>query len=89
MAHNDDAVMLEVRKGNSQKADNALVPDHLWLHTFATGYGDPSCMARHSTVLNQVLDLQGRGLAIGDSQLCCLCFKDRVEEDTTMCLWMG
>jgi hypothetical protein len=45
MAHDDDAVMLEVRKGNSQKANNALVPDHLWLHAFSTGYGDPSCMA--------------------------------------------
>jgi hypothetical protein len=44
-AHNDDAIMLEVRKGNSQKADNASVPDHLWLHAFAMGYGDPSCMA--------------------------------------------
>ena len=26
---------------------------------------------------------------IGDSQLCCLRFEDVVEEDTTMCLWMG
>jgi hypothetical protein len=88
-AHNNDAIMLEVREGNSQKADDASVPDQLWLHPFATGYGDPSCMARHSTVLNQALDPQGRGLAVGDSQLCRLHFEDIVEEDTTMCLWMG
>jgi hypothetical protein len=44
-AHDDDAVMLEVRKGDSQKANKASVPDHLWLHAFAMGYGDSSCMA--------------------------------------------
>jgi hypothetical protein len=88
-AHNNDAIMLEVRKGNSQNANNASVPDQLWIHTFAMGYGDPNCMARHSTALNQALDPQGRGLAIGDSQLCRLHFKDVVEEDTIMCLWMG
>ncbi len=63
MAYDDDEdVMMEVRKGDSQKADDASVPDHLWLHAFASGYGDPSCMARHSTMLNQALDPQGRGL---------------------------
>ena len=29
----------EVTKGNSQKADNASVPDHLWLRAFVVGYG--------------------------------------------------
>jgi hypothetical protein len=62
-AHDNEAIMLEVRKGNSQKANNALVPDHLWLHAFTMGYKDPSCMAQHSTALNQALDPQGRGLA--------------------------
>ena len=30
----------EVTKGDSQKADNASVPDHLWLRAFVVGYGD-------------------------------------------------
>ena len=35
----------EVTKGDSQKADNASVPDHLWLRAFAVGYGDEACTA--------------------------------------------
>jgi hypothetical protein len=37
----------EVIKGDNQKADDATVPDHLWLRAFALGYGDPACAARH------------------------------------------
>ncbi len=33
----------EVIKGDSQKADDAVVPDQLWLHAFVVGYGDPQC----------------------------------------------
>ena len=41
----------EVVKGDSQKADDAVVPDHLWLHAFVGGYGDPSCLAQHRSAL--------------------------------------
>ena len=41
-----------VIKGNSQKAGNKSVPDHLWLRAFVTGYGDASCGARHREALN-------------------------------------
>ena len=33
----------EVTKGDSQKADKASVPDHLWLRAFVVGYGDEAC----------------------------------------------
>ena len=39
-------------KGDHQKADNAAVPDHLWLRVFAMGYGDPAYPARHLEALN-------------------------------------
>ena len=42
----------EVIKGDHQKADNAAVPDHLWLRAFAMGYGDPANTARHLEALN-------------------------------------
>jgi hypothetical protein len=61
-AHDNNAVMLEVIKGDSQKADDASVLDHLWLHAFATGYGEPSCMAQHNAAHYQAPDPQGRGL---------------------------
>ena len=41
----------EVTKGDSQKADNASVPDHLWLRAFVVGYGDEACAARHREAL--------------------------------------
>ena len=41
----------EVHKGDSQKADDAAVPVHLWLRAFAWGYGDPSCLAGHQVAL--------------------------------------
>ena len=41
----------EVTKGNSQKADNASVPDHLWLRAFVIDYGDDACAARHRDAL--------------------------------------
>ena len=42
----------EVIKADHQKADNAAVPDHLWLRAFAMGYGDPAYPARHLEALN-------------------------------------
>ena len=42
----------EVIKGDHQKANNAAVPDHLWLRAFAIGYGDPAYPARHLEALN-------------------------------------
>jgi hypothetical protein len=41
----------EVTKGDSQKADNASVPDHLWLRAFVVGYGYEACAARHREAL--------------------------------------
>jgi hypothetical protein len=35
----DLALAEEVTKGDSQKADNAAVPNHLWLRAFVLGYG--------------------------------------------------
>jgi hypothetical protein len=40
-----------VIKGDSQKADNASVPDHLRLRVFVLGYGDAACAARHRDAL--------------------------------------
>jgi hypothetical protein len=40
-----------VIKGNLQKADNASVPDHLWLRAFVVGYGGVACKARHRDAL--------------------------------------
>ena len=37
----------EVIKGDSQKADDAAVPDHLWLRAFVLGYGATGHSARH------------------------------------------
>ena len=42
---------VEVVKGDSQKADDAAVPDQLWLHAFLVGYEDPGCLARHRSAL--------------------------------------
>ena len=42
----------EMIKGDHQKANNAAVPDHLWLRAFAMGYGDPAYPARHLEALN-------------------------------------
>ena len=44
----EDAVI----KGDHQKADNAAVPDHLWLRAFAIGYGDTAYSVRHLEALN-------------------------------------
>ena len=41
----------EVIKGDSQKADDAAVPDHLWLRAFALGYGAAGHSARHLRAL--------------------------------------
>jgi hypothetical protein len=44
---------LLIMKGDAQKADNAAVPDHLWLGMFASGYGSESCLARHCLALGR------------------------------------
>ena len=43
---------VEVVKGDSQKENNAAVPDQqLWLQAFLVGYSDPDCLARHRSAL--------------------------------------
>ena len=42
---------VEVIKGDSQKAANASVPDHLWLRAFVIGYGDKACAESHREAL--------------------------------------
>ena len=56
---------VEVIKGDSQKADDAAVPDQLWLHAFLVGYGDPQCQARHRAALG-VGGASTRGTTEGD-----------------------
>ena len=58
----DEACTLEVIKGDSQKVDNAEVPDHLWLHASITGqggYGNQACLDSHRAALQ--LPLGGNG----------------------------
>ena len=43
----------EVKKGDSQKADDAAVPDHLWLRAFVLGYGAAGHSARHLRALGR------------------------------------
>ena len=43
-----------VIKGDSQKADNAAIPDHLWLRAFVLGYGELGHSARHLRALGQM-----------------------------------
>ena len=43
----------EVIKGDSQKADDASVPDHLWLRAFVLGYGAAGHAARHWRALGR------------------------------------
>jgi hypothetical protein len=40
-----------VIKGDSQKSDDAAVPDHLWLWAFVRGYGNPGIAEQHLTAL--------------------------------------
>ena len=47
----EDSTAAKVIKGDSQKADNASVPDHLWLRAFVIGYGDKACAERHREAL--------------------------------------
>ena len=47
----EDSTAVKVIKGDSQKADNASVPDHLWLRAFVIGYGDEACAERHREAL--------------------------------------
>jgi hypothetical protein len=42
---------VEVLKGDLQKADNAAVPNQLWLHAFVVGYGNPCCLAQYCSAL--------------------------------------
>ena len=44
---------LLIMKGDAQKADNAAVPDHLWLEMFASGYGSESCLTLHCLALGR------------------------------------
>jgi hypothetical protein len=43
--------LVEVIKGDLQKADNAAVPDHLLLRAFVQSYGTWACAARHLEAL--------------------------------------
>ena len=61
MLHSLDAV----HKGDSQKAESAAVPVHLWLRAFALGYGDPSCLACHQYPLGLLGGLAGSLLNSG------------------------
>ena len=45
------SMAVEVTKGDSQKADNVSVPDHLWLRAFIISYGDEACTERHREAL--------------------------------------
>ncbi len=54
-------VYKEVIKGDSQKVDNAQVPDHLWLQAFAAGSGIQGCLEQHWATLG--LPTDGAGLA--------------------------
>ncbi len=47
----DPVLTEEVTKGNTQKADNAAVPDQLWLMVFVLGYGVGGCSAPHLKAL--------------------------------------
>ncbi len=47
------ALAEEIIKGDLQKADNAAVPDNLWLRAFVLGYGKLGCLARHLGALGQ------------------------------------
>ena len=51
LSDREAAVEEEVIKGDSQKADDASVPDHLWLRAFVLGYGEGGHAARHLRAL--------------------------------------
>ncbi len=51
-------IHIPVIKGDTQKADGAAVPDHLWVHAFLQGYGCEHHGPRH---------LRALGLAAGSS----------------------
>ena len=44
----------EVKKGDSQKVDDAAVSDHLWLRAFVLSYGAAGHSARHLRALGWV-----------------------------------
>ena len=52
-AEEEYVVAEAVIKGDSQKADDAAVPDHLWLRAFVLGYGGSGHSARHLRELGQ------------------------------------
>ena len=64
-----------IMKGDAQKADNAVVPDHLWLGMFASGYGSESCLTHHRLALGRPSASSGglRGLWLGEGN-------DRVQD---------
>ncbi len=45
------SMAVKVVKSELQKADNASVPDYLWLRVFVIGYGDEVCAERHREAL--------------------------------------
>ena len=53
-------------KGDHQKADNAAVPDHLWLRAFVLGYRDKMHPTRHLEALS--LPLTSRLGFLGDAR---------------------
>jgi hypothetical protein len=53
------AAAVEVKKGDSQKADNAAIPDQLWLRAFVLGYGDTTCPTWHLDTLALNLTIGG------------------------------
>ena len=59
LAEEEYVVTEAVIKGDSQKADNAAVPDHLWLRAFVLSYGGSGHSARHLRALGQMGGLVG------------------------------
>ncbi len=60
----------EVIKGDSQKSDDAVVPDHLWLRAFVLGYGVANHAARHWRALGRAGVCEGG--AVGSLAVGCL-----------------
>jgi hypothetical protein len=53
---------VQVVKGDTQKADSAAVPDHLWVHAFLCGYGREHHGPRHLQTLGLSAEASVRGL---------------------------
>jgi hypothetical protein len=55
MGGGPDYTNIQVIKGDTQKADRAAVPDHLWVHAFLCGYGGENHGPRHLRALGLAL----------------------------------